>query len=1772
MTKFDLTLSLMDKEHGIAGHIEYSTDLFNRDRIERMAGHFQTLMEAIVADPDQSIATLPILTEAERHQILVEWNNTAADYPKYKCIHQLFEEQVERTPDAIAIECESKQVTYRELNRRANQLAHHLNSLGIGPEKLFGICVERSIEMVVGLLAILKAGGAYVPLDPAYPEERLRIMLEDSQVSAVVTQDHLLDRTHHAGLSTQHFDICLDRDLPTIERQSSENPTTQIDSDNLAYVIYTSGSTGQPKGIQIEHRSVVNCLCAFRREVEISQRDAWLAVTTISFDIAALELFLPLITGARAILASNRESGDSAQLMARLKTSQATVMQATPSLWKLLVETGWQSGSGFKILCGGEALSRRLADEFLKHTSSVWNLYGPTESTIWSTMMKVAADDKPVSIGCPIANTQIYILDPHLQPVPIGIPGELCIGGDGLARGYLNRPQLSAEKFIANPFSVNPHFRLYRTGDRAKYLADGSIEFLGRDDNQVKIRGHRIELGEIETILDRHPAVKKSVVVTRDRDSSAETEVIGYIVSTQGTAPMVSDLRRFLQKMLPDYMIPSMFVFLGSLPVTPNGKLDRNTLPPPGRERPLLDQGFVEPRTEIEELIAQVWREILKLDKIGVHDNFFEHGGHSLLATRVIARLRSSFHVDIALRKLFELPTVAGLAQHIDVLRHSELGASILPIVPVDRIQPLPLSFSQRRLWYLQKVDKNLSAYNIPASFRVNGNLDCAALEHALNEMIARHEVLRSYVKEVDGQPRQEILPSLRIALPVIDLTHFPSEQAEIEVRRLSAVDARRLYDLANAPLMRATLVKLAVGDHVLILNFHHIIADGSSLAIFYKELSALYQSRREGKVMLLPNLPVQYTDYATWQQEWLKSASFDAQLDYWNRQLASLPEPCGLPTDFDRQLTQSYRGGRLALELSDELTSALKVLSRQQSVTMFMTLFATFNILLSRISGQEDVVMGSTIAGRNHPETDGLIGFFINALPLRVDLSGDPSFVALLKRTSEVCLDAYTNQDVPFEKLVEALRPAREPGRNPIFDILFNVADISERSLTLAGCELTKVVQADPAAKFDVVLYAPKVDDKIELAIVYNTDLFRECRIAALLEQFASLLGQVVDNPELPIGQFSLVTDSSRRLLPDPKEALDDRWEGAIHELFADQARCAPAKLAIVDPEQSWSYGELDRYANRLANRLIASGIQSNDVIAIYADRSSSLVLALLGILKAGAAFLILDPAYPAARNSNYLRVAQAKGWLQLEGSGELPDELLSCLDSLQLRCRMNVPQSKAEILENLSAFAEIEPAIIVTADAPAYIAFTSGSTGEPKGVVCRHGPITHFLPWQKNEFGLSEIDRFAMLSGLAYSHLHRDVFTALSLGATLYIPKPSEARSPDHLTQWLERNAITVLHLTPALGQLLLTSSDACLPSVRRVFFGGDVLTTGTVASIQRLAPNATVGCFYGATETQRAVGYFEIANDSAARDIAALKNIPLGRGIKDVQLLVLNRSQQLAGVGEIGEIFVRSPHLAKGYIGDEERTEKMFIVNPFTNHPRDRMYRTGELGRFTSDGNVDWAGRNDRRVSIRGFRVELEEIEIALKQHPTVKDAAVILRDFEISEPKNSKLDQRIVAYLSADEEAQSLADLLHSYLTTRLPSYMVPAHYVALPSLPLSPNGKVDYRSLPAPQCSSSVVESTSPRNEVEHKLCEVFAEVLGRSDVSIEENFFRIGGHSLLAARAAVRIGDAFGVNLDLSAFLENPTVIALAKKVDSLRATGQTNSESDKDQREEFDL
>jgi amino acid adenylation domain-containing protein len=1173
-TNYPLTVTVLPGSE-LAIAISYDRRRFDEATITRMLGHFQTLLQGMVTSPDGLLKDLPLLSEAEKHQLLVEWNDTAAEYPQDQCIHQLFEAQVEKTPDAVAVSFEGEQLTYRELNQRANQLAHYLQQLGVGSEVLVGICVERSLEMIVGLVGILKAGGAYVPLDPAYPQERLAFILSDSQTSILLTQQKFLEKLPaHQGRV-----LCLDTHW---ERNSPENPANVTTCDRIAYVIYTSGSTGKPKGVQIPHSAVVNFLKSMQRQPGLTQSDVLLAVTTISFDIAALELYLPLITGARVLLVSREVATDGKQLSEQIEATGATVMQATPGTWQMLLAVGWQGSPQLKILCGGEALPYDLATQLLAKGAAVWNLYGPTETTIWSTVYPVKVSQRSksfVPIGRPIANTQVYLLDSQGQPVPIGIPGELHIGGAGLARGYLNRPELTAAKFIFHP----NWGRLYKTGDLARYLPDGTMDYLGRTDDQVKLRGFRIELGEIETVLKQHPVVRQAVVAVRE-DKPGNKHLVAYLVLQVSFGDTLSELRHFVGEKLPNYMVPSAFVQLESLPLTPNGKVDRRALPAPDRARFGSEKTFALPRTPIEEVLAGIWAQVLGCESVSIHDNFFDLGGHSLLATQVMGRLRSILQVELPLRCLFESPTIAELAESIEATMKAGQNLKAPPIVTVPRDGKLPLSFAQERLWLVDRLEPNNTAYNMPAALRLVGSLNIAALEQSFNEIVRRHEVLRTSFTEVNGQPVQAIAPSLTLKIPVVDLQALPETERDAEVLRLAAQETQLPFDLAWGPLLRVTLLKLGLSEHVLLLTMHHIVSDAWSNGVFIRELAALYEAFCTGQPSPLPELSIQYADFAHWQRQWLQGEVLETLLSYWQRQLAGAPPKLDLkkiagepslphiPRDTSppAPLLQGegsiappfppLRGSKLRREgglgglgqpyssriatlparqekdttqsfaLSANLSEKLKTLSCQEGTTLFMTLLAAFQTLLYRYTQQDDIVIGTDVANRNRAETEPLIGFFINLLVLRTNLSGNPSFRELLGRVREVALGAYAHQDLPFAKLVEALQPDRTSSHTPLFQVLFVLQNAPMPALKLPDLTLNFLEVNTGKAKFDLALFMEETEQGLIGYWKYNTELLNYSAIARLSGHLETLLSSIVKNPDTRIDTLEMLSETEKQ------------------------------------------------------------------------------------------------------------------------------------------------------------------------------------------------------------------------------------------------------------------------------------------------------------------------------------------------------------------------------------------------------------------------------------------------------------------------------------------------------------------------------------------------------------------------------------------------------------------------------------------------------------------
>ncbi|MEG4044871.1 amino acid adenylation domain-containing protein [Microcoleus sp. Pol17_C1] len=1146
--RFDLALDLEEGLEGINGTLEYSQDLFDASTARRIAGHFLTLLESIAANPEQRISNLQILTKPEQQQLLFEWNNTQLEIPKNQCVHELFEAQAERTPDAIAVVFQNEYLTYRELNKKANNLASYLQKIGVNPEVLVGIYVERSLEMMVGLLGILKAGGAYVPLDPAYPPDRLAFMLEDAKISVLLTQKKQLETLPKNSASI----VFLDADWEGIS--SCDEPVVGLqNSSNLAYVIYTSGSTGKPKGVQISHASAVNLLSSMRQQLAIADRDVWLAVTSLSFDIAALELFLPITTGSRVVVASREVASNGEKLLETLTNSGATVMQATPASWKMLLAAGWQGNNQLKILCGGEPLPRQIANQLLLRGASVWNLYGPTETTIWSTLYQVDCKYESVSIGRPIANTQIFILDRYLMPVPVGVFGELHIGGAGLSRGYLNRPELTAEKFIPNPFAedgIHASFilhpssfilseRLYKTGDLARYLPDGNIEFIGRSDHQVKVRGFRIELGEIEAVLSQYPAVREAIALVRE-DNPGDKRLVAYIVAKselrggQGdTDPthseFINHLRVFLKQKLPQYMMPSAFVLLEAMPLTPNGKIDRRSLPAPNTNTAEFENNFTGPRTPDEQLTAEIWAEVLGLERVGIHDNFFELGGHSLLATQAISRLREAFQVEVPLRSLFESPTVATITESLLQYR-AERKLKAPPINRASRQGGLPLSFAQQRLWFLDQLQPGNPAYNIPAAVRLQGALNVAVLEQTFQEIIKRHEALRTTFKSVEGRPAQVIISSFNFTLPIVNLRDLSQAEREAEAMRLAAEEARQPFDLTKWPLLRVTLLHLDETEYLLLLTVHHIVADGWSMGVLVREVAALYEAFCSGKPSPLPELSVQYADYAVWQTNWLQGEILEAKLADWKQQLGQILPPLQLPAKQPRSAVSSDRAEIQEFQLDWQLSEALNALSRQQNVTLFMTLLAAFQTLLYRYTNQEDIVVGTDLANRTQVETEALIGFFVNILVLRTDMRGNPTFRQLLDRVREVTLKAYTHQDLPFDKLVEELRPDRSLTQTPLFQVLFVMQNAPMPNLEMAGLTLMPVAIDSGTAKFDLALFVSETETGIVGSWKYNSDLFDRETIAQMSNRFETLLGSIVAQPDSRLNTLEILTEAQKQ------------------------------------------------------------------------------------------------------------------------------------------------------------------------------------------------------------------------------------------------------------------------------------------------------------------------------------------------------------------------------------------------------------------------------------------------------------------------------------------------------------------------------------------------------------------------------------------------------------------------------------------------------------------
>ncbi|MEA2691482.1 MAG: hypothetical protein QOJ16_869, partial [Acidobacteriota bacterium] len=1738
--KFDLNLVLAPAESGLTGTLTYRLDLFDRTTVDRLAGHFATLLAGAVDDPEALLPDLPILTGPER-QALVEWNGTAVDYPE-ACLHELIAEQTRRSPEATAVVFADAVLTYGELDRRANRLARHLRRMGVGPEVVVGLCLERSLDLMVGLLGVLQAGGAYLPLDPSYPRERLARMLEDTRPTVLLVQERTVAALPAEGPEGPR--ICLDSPLPQPGGALPFLDELSPSPENLAYVIFTSGSTGRPKGAMNSHRAIVNRLLwtLDTPGLRLSPADRALQKTPISYDFSVWELFAPLVSGACVVLALPEGHRDPAYL-ARLLAEQAITIShfVPPMLQAFLSEPGIERMVGAsalrRVMTGGEAISVALQERLYAQFPEVrlFNQYGPTEAAVDVTAWASAPGDTVVPIGRPLANTRILIKDAEGRPVPVGIPGELYIGGVQVARGYLGRPGLTAERFLPDS-AGEPGARLYRTGDIARHLHGGEVEYLGRGDHQVKIRGIRIELGEIEAALTALPAVRQAVVLVRGEGN--DRRLMSYL-TVMGVAPTVAELRLSLGAVLPEPMVPAAFVVLDALPLMPSGKVDRSAL---GRLAPALDRAgasegtAIRPGSPVEEMVAGIWADVLGLERVGAEEDFFALGGHSLLATQVMSRVRAACSVDLPLRALFERPTVAGLAGEIESARRVD---ALPPIARVPRDRDLPLSFAQQRLWFLDRLGPGRGLYNIPFAARLSGALSIPALAASLNEIARRHESLRTHFHLRETEPVQVISPDLDLSPALADLGALPEPVRAAEVARLAATAAARSFDLGRGPLLRSTLLRLDRGgeEHALLLTLHHTITDGWSTGIFLRELSALYGGFLAGRPVELPPLPIQYADFAVWQRQWLAGERLEGQLAFWRQRLAGAPALLELPTDRPRPAIQTFRGGMESLVLPADLAGAVQRAAVRQGATLFMLLLAAFDVVLARHSGQEDVVVGTPVANRNRLETEGLIGLFVNTLVLRADLGGEPTFRALLGRVREMALAAYAHQDVPFERLVEELAPDRSLGRTPLFQVMFAVESGAPPGLDLPGLTVTGIGggggldAGTREAKFDLGFAASLRPSGLAVSLDYNADLFDRVRMRRMLDHLGRLLTAAVADPEVPWPDLPLLGEGERQqLLLEWNATRRTARPTLLHELFAPWAAATPGAPALLAGDRELGYAALAARVDGLARRLRVLGVRPEVRVGILAEPSIERVVALLAVLRAGGAYVPLDPDHPAARTERVLTDAAVSLLLADRG-------LLS---------RHPVPAGRARTivaLDDESVALDGEPTASGTGqDLPlpgldpralAYAIYTSGSTGVPNGVLVPHGAATNLIHAAREVHGVRPGDRVLHFASFGFDAALLEIFLALSSGAGLVIASREE-RVPGPRLPELLRREVSHMVMTPSVLSLLPEDE---MPSLRMLSVGGESCPPDLLS---RWASRVRLLNCYGPTETA-------IYSLSFLCQGAFSQEPPIGRPIANTEAYLLDGRQQPVPAGTPGELCLGGEGLARGYLGRPELTAARFVPDPFSGRRGGRLYRTGDLARFRPDGNVFFLGRIDNQVKVRGLRIELGEIEATLREHPGVGEAAVITA--------GEGGDRRLVAHVVPSSVAEAGSEFergLREYLKGRLPAYMLPSNVVIRDALPLTATGKLDRKALAAtgvPSASRAVQGDAAvpPRDAVEAILAGLFSEVLGLpSGVGVTASFFDLGGHSLLAVRLMSGIKREFGRDLPLSCLFEAPTVERLA--------------------------
>ena len=1729
---FDLTLSLAQSESGLGISLVYATALFDSTTAERLLRHYRTVLTTLAAPEgaEWRLVDLPWWSPAERHQLVVEGNGGSLGESTEGGVLQGFAQQVEAVPDAVALVSGQSHVSYGRLAQGVANLAAELSGLGVGGERRVGLHMHRSPALVTALLAVLQAGGTYVPLDPTYPAERLAFMASDSKLGWILADEPEVPFAIGEGQV-----LALNPRGELSGGGGAERVTSTATAERLAYVLYTSGSTGRPKGVEVSHGALMSFLLASRSRLDFEAREALPLVTPLSFDISALELFLPLLTGGRVELVDSETAADGRALDHFLRRSRLRRMQATPATWRLLVHAGWKGCADFCVLCGGEPLADDLAQELRQRSSEVWNLYGPTEATVWVSMRQL--HEGPVRIGNALANSRLYLLDRHLEPVALGVAAELCLGGLGLARGYSNRPGITAERFVPDALSGDPSSRLYRTGDLARRRPGGEIEFLGRLDHQVKVRGHRIELGEVETGLVRHAAVTQAVA--RVWQVQGDDLLVAYLVPAASVdldqvSILEDQLRSELQSRLPVYMVPGRLVWLEALPLTPNGKVDRKALPQPSTLGSA--EGYVAPRGAVEARLAKIWQDLLGVDRVGVEDDFFRLGGHSLVATRLMSRLRQAFEVEVPMHRLFAAPTVGALARAVETALRSE--DSVVESVPRDL--PLPLSFSQQRMWFLDRLEPGGVSYNLPGSKVLEGALDRRALAGALIEVVRRHEGLRTtFVEGPEGEPVQRIAPEpAGFVLPWVDLSGLPLAAGEEEARRLAVGEARRPFDLARGPLLRCLLVERAE-EHVLFFTLHHIISDDWSMGLLADEVELIYQAILEGRPSPLEPLTLQPADFAVWQRR--RGPVVDEALAWWRRYLEGVPALLELPTDRPRPAVRRGLGGQVSATLDAALLDDLHRLGQGIGATFFMTVLAALQVVLARHGRVRDLAVGSPIAGRDRVEVEPLIGCFINTLVLRGQLQENPSFLDFLGTLRDDALEAYRHQHLPFEQLVDELQPERSLSHTPLFQVMLVLQHQRPVGEADAWDPARDLVAETGRVQFDLTWSLAETASGCRVQVAYDRDLFDACTVRRLTSHFETLLRSAVAEPGQPVTELSLLGAGERHQLTvewgDTHRGLPGD-ESTLHGLVALQATLRPDSVAVLCPgadglERSLSYRELHRRTLLWADRLRRHGAGPEVLVGLYMERSVEMILGILAILESGAAYLPLDPEYPEER----LRF--------MRHDADLP----VLLTQESLRERLGQTTSEVVVLDPAVAFPAmgLEPELDPPTDADhlAYMIYTSGTTGHPKGVMVAHRAAVNRVLRAVEEGPRGETHLHK--APLSFDVSVEEIFVPLATGARLLVAPPGAHRDTAWMARGGSRHRITSVHFVPSLLAAFLEEPELDgWYSLMALFSGGEALPMELARRcLDRLG--CTLYNLYGPTEATVDAATCRVSREMLGS--SAGSSVVIGRPVGNLRIHLLTPTLEPVPLGAVGELHIGGVGLARGYRGRPGRTAEVFLPDPAVTEVGGRLYRTGDLGRHRTDGSLEFLRRADRQVKLRGLRIELGEIEAHLARHPAVGEAAVILH-------QKPGLGARLVAYWVARGDHTPDPSELQSFLAESLPAHMVPALVQQLPEFPLSPSGKVDRAALPEPELGDRGAVSIAPCGAMEVLVAGLWAEVLDLEQVGATDDFFDLGGHSLLATRLISRLRRALGIELEVRHLFESPTVAGLAAIAQQVLAAG----------------